>query len=229
MSQQLPHNDLPSYLCKAPPPPPLISNFNMGLLPSIPLPIGQKTCLSNSSSKDNIPYLTKKDLYNIMYDDLSRKCDILNVVCTKSKLWMQPVYPHLQDGPTCGLAIICMWADSFMEHTLTLENLLKISQANYFTKQGEMFSVANMKALCEQVMGSDHVQIQHGTQGLKVDKSFIIDEIKTGAIVFVPYDSDHNHDPCLKKGLKAHWALIFGLLEDDNGEVYLLARQGRYI
>ncbi|KAL1461286.1 hypothetical protein WDU94_013196 [Cyamophila willieti] len=140
---------------------------------------------------------------------------------------MHTVYPHLQDGPTCGLAIICMWGDSFMEHSLTLENLLKTSQANCFTKQGEMFSVANMKALCEQVMGSDHVKIEHRTKGFDVDKNFIINEIKTGAIVFVPYDSDYNHDPCLKKGLKAHWALIFGLLEDDHDEVYLLARQGK--
>ncbi|XP_008481341.1 UPF0692 protein C19orf54 homolog [Diaphorina citri] len=91
-----------------------------------------------------------------------------------------------------------------------------------------MFSVANLKSLCNQVLGSNQLIIHHGTQGLEKDRKFIADHLKTGAVALIPYDADYNHDPCLKHGLKAHWALIFGLLEpEDEDEVYLLARQGK--
>lgn len=40
-------------------------------------------------------------------------------------------------------------------------------------------------------------------------------------LIIIRYDSDHNHSPCCKKGLKAHWAVISGfliLIEDDRDE-----------
>ena len=31
-------------------------------------------------------------------------------------------------------------------------------------------------------------------------------------LLLVPYDTDFNQEPCLKKGHRAHWALIIGKL-----------------
>ncbi|KAI5707288.1 hypothetical protein M8J75_016406 [Diaphorina citri] len=210
-----------------PPPPPPFHPLSMSQIPPPPMLPVEPIHTDSSSTKENIPYVNKQDLYNIVYRDVLRKCDILNIGCYENKVWMNPVYPCLQVGPTCGLAVICMLANS-MGKQLQLADLLFVSQACGFTKQGEMFSVANLKSLCNQVLGSNQLIIHHGTQGLEKDRKFIADHLKTGAVAFIPYDADYNHDPCLKHGLKAHWALIFGLLEpEDEDEVYLLARQGK--
>lgn len=79
-----------------------------------------------------------------------------------------------------------MWSNS-IDRPLKLSDLLSISQANGFTKQGEMFSVENLKALCDQVLGPNLIKVHHGTHGLEHEKTFITNEIKSGAIALVPY------------------------------------------
>ncbi|XP_073816375.1 actin maturation protease [Musca autumnalis] len=51
--------------------------------------------------------------------------------------------------------------------------------------------------------------------------------VQQGACLFVPYDPDFNHSPCLKSGHKAHWALIIGYLITDKDEFYVIARHGK--
>ncbi|XP_008481343.1 UPF0692 protein C19orf54 [Diaphorina citri] len=176
-----------------PPPPPPFHPLSMSQIPPPPMLPVEPIHTDSSSTKENIPYVNKQDLYNIVYRDVLRKCDILNIGCYENKVWMNPVYPCLQVGPTCGLAVICMLANS-MGKQLQLADLLFVSQACGFTKQGEMFSVANLKSLCNQVLGSNQLIIHHGTQGLEKDRKFIADHLKTGAVAFIPYDADYNHD-----------------------------------
>jgi len=33
-------------------------------------------------------------------------------------------------------------------------------------------------------------------------------------LLFIRYDSDANHEPCLKKGHRAHWLLVHGYLKE---------------
>ncbi len=33
-------------------------------------------------------------------------------------------------------------------------------------------------------------------------------------LLFIRYDSDANHEPCLKKGHRAHWILVHGYLKE---------------
>ncbi|XP_014667399.1 PREDICTED: UPF0692 protein C19orf54 homolog isoform X2 [Priapulus caudatus] len=40
----------------------------------------------------------------------------------------------------------------------------------------------------------------------------VISLLQGGSLLLVPYDSDFNHRPCCKKGHKAHWAVITGVL-----------------
>ena len=45
------------------------------------------------------------------------------------------------------------------------------------------------------------------------DASFLHEELALSRSLFlVPYDTDFNQEPCLRKGHKAHWALIVGKL-----------------
>ncbi|XP_037814925.1 UPF0692 protein CG33108 [Lucilia sericata] len=53
------------------------------------------------------------------------------------------------------------------------------------------------------------------------------ESLQQGACMFVPYDPDFNHSPCLKFGHKAHWALIIGFLISDRNEFFVLARHGK--
>uniref|UniRef100_A0A1I8Q9J1 Actin maturation protease n=1 Tax=Stomoxys calcitrans TaxID=35570 RepID=A0A1I8Q9J1_STOCA len=51
--------------------------------------------------------------------------------------------------------------------------------------------------------------------------------LQQGACVFVAYDPDYNHSPCLKSGHKAHWALVIGYLIKENDEFFVIARHGK--
>ncbi|KAM7364134.1 actin maturation protease isoform 2-T2 [Cochliomyia hominivorax] len=55
----------------------------------------------------------------------------------------------------------------------------------------------------------------------------VIESLQHGACIFVPYDTDFNHSPCLKYGHKAHWALIIGFLISDKNDFFVLARHGK--
>lgn len=47
-------------------------------------------------------------------------------------------------------------------------------------------------------------------QGLKQNLHVILRNLHAGWPVLVPYDADGNHEPTLKRGHKAHWALLIG-------------------
>uniref|UniRef100_A0ABD2VZK8 Actin maturation protease n=1 Tax=Trichogramma kaykai TaxID=54128 RepID=A0ABD2VZK8_9HYME len=47
---------------------------------------------------------------------------------------------------------------------------------------------------------------------IKSRSNQILDELKGGSLILIAYDADHNHQPCKKKGHKAHWALLIGMI-----------------
>lgn len=51
-----------------------------------------------------------------------------------------------------------------------------------------------------------------------------LDHVMKGWPVMIPYDSDANHEPCLRRGKRAHWTVVFGFQvswpeEDGNDPV----------
>ena len=40
----------------------------------------------------------------------------------------------------------------------------------------------------------------------------LLHHLSQGWPVLFPYDSDANHEPCLREGKRAHWAVVFGFL-----------------
>ena len=86
----------------------------------------------------------------------------------------------------------------------------KATALNY-TKHGEMFSANNMAKLAKKVFDCQAEKVKGSHEILtKLPKllDLLINERK---LILVPYDSDADQWPCLRKGHKAHWGLIFGL------------------
>lgn len=48
-------------------------------------------------------------------------------------------------------------------------------------------------------------------------KNLIFNRTKYSPLcIFIRYDSDANHEPCCKKGHRAHWLLVHGYLRETN-------------
>eukprot|EP01134_Creolimax_fragrantissima_P004020 CFRG4020T1 len=74
------------------------------------------------------------------------------------------------------------------------------------TMHGEVFSSNTLGALASNHYGLNQRCVKECTD------DNVIEHLLTGNIVLVPYDSDFNHEPCRKNGVKAHWALLTGVL-----------------
>ena len=90
--------------------------------------------------------------------------------------------------------------------TNEIVDLLKVAQDNGFTYHGEMFSAWDMGSLAKKYYELTFDVIINGLE----DYVQILNHLCKGYPVLVPYDADRNHEPCLKKGNKAHWAVITG-------------------
>ncbi|XP_028398548.1 UPF0692 protein C19orf54 homolog [Dendronephthya gigantea] len=118
----------------------------------------------------------------------------------------------LQDGPTCGLVALKLAANilriSQHESTNEIEDLLKVAQVLGFTNHGEMFSAQDMGLLAKKYY---KLNFEVDNNGLD-DYGKLIEHLCKGYSVVFPYDEDRNHEPCLKRGHKAHWAVLTGFL-----------------
>lgn len=90
------------------------------------------------------------------------------------------------------------------EETHHVENLLSHAVDLNLTKKGEIFSVYSMKQLIQ-----DHYNLEAKVQVF--NQTRIAKKLACGIPILVPYDSDKNHSPCLKKGHCAHWAVLTGI------------------
>ncbi|XP_069764826.1 actin maturation protease [Narcine bancroftii] len=122
-----------------------------------------------------------------------------------------PVPSLIQDGPQCGL--VALWMAGHLlnaPEAVSLEKIVKCAVENKYTVQGEMFSGDNMVKLAKEVFTCHGELLTEGLIGS--NKSRIMCHLTTGYPVLIPYDEDFNHEPCQKKGHKAHWAVVSGVL-----------------
>ncbi|XP_071453679.1 actin maturation protease [Hetaerina americana] len=115
--------------------------------------------------------------------------------------------PVLQDGPNCGLAALSM-VTSCKKEIIKLEDIFDYAKSKGFSNNGEMFSVHYMAEIAQALIGCDVKILEDGIR----NKEIIIDEILSGGLLLIPYDADFNHSPCKKKGHRAHWAVVCGLI-----------------
>ena len=111
----------------------------------------------------------------------------------------------VQDGPQCGLVAICMASQVLCSSTLPISQVDSAAKQLGYTKQGEMFSAANMCELAISVLGCKG-------KVFTPSKDDIVQELLEGRLLLLPYDKYYNNEPCLRKGQRAHWCLLSGLI-----------------
>lgn len=202
---ELPHSSLcttsaeiskPTRQHPAPPPPPI---------PSLPT-----------------TYFSPTNVMPAPVDLIPQPQEEVAVVCQRLKqfreslqyndeVWLsyyQQVVPVLQEGPQCGIVALSMASQVLCESPVCSETIYEAAKSHYFTIQGEMFSVEWMHKTASQYLQCRCTLIKDAVQ----QREYLVKCLQEGAVLLVPYDADFNHEPCCKKGHKAHWAVITGLL-----------------
>lgn len=93
---------------------------------------------------------------------------------------------------------------------IPLERLVQVAVERRYTAQGEMFSVADMGRLAREILGCQ-AEVLHGGLG-SPNRDHVLLHLVAGHPLLIPYDEDFNHEPCQRKGHKAHWAVSAGVL-----------------
>ncbi|XP_064485016.1 actin maturation protease-like isoform X2 [Ornithodoros turicata] len=137
------------------------------------------------------------------WNRLTNDDDSMHVVSTFCTL-----NPVIQNGPQCGIVALSM-ATQLLKASVTVDRICQEAQILKFTAKGEMFSVENMKVLAETVLGTCDAQVLHSSSSAPGQ---IIMHLLQGKPLLVPYDSDHNFEPCMRNGQSAHWAVLHGTL-----------------
>jgi len=125
----------------------------------------------------------------------------------------QEIPAKLQDGPQCG--IVSLWmAGQFLDpsNDKDVVDIQDKAIEMKFTKHGEMFSAKNMAKLATTVFNCEAEKVKGSHEILNNQKTLL--KILAGEdekLIMVPYDSDADQWPSMRKGHKAHWGLIFGL------------------
>jgi len=159
----------------------------------------------NSPPAEHLPDNYDKD--NDTKNALShwQEHDNVNGEITAS-MWQKTPKTILQQGPQCGLVALAMASES-LGLPIELKSLFKEALHMGITKQGEMFSAAGLGRLAS----CFNINYMLG-EGTLNNTRVILELLSQGKVLLVPYDADFNHQPCLKKGHKAHWAVVYGFL-----------------
>ncbi|KAL4238911.1 hypothetical protein ACF0H5_003618 [Mactra antiquata] len=135
-----------------------------------------------------------------------------NYVCVS---YQRKVEPIIQNGPQCGIVALAM-ANSILQCDVTVEQLTEASQKHGFSTQGEMFSAVNLEKMSSEAYGCKTSVLDIRDVGGKWE---FLNCLARGDMLLVPYDPDKNYVPVLKKGHKAHWALVtgfFAAIQDES-------------
>ncbi|XP_062033819.1 actin maturation protease isoform X3 [Lepus europaeus] len=145
----------------------------------------------------------------------------------------------IQEGPQCGLVALWMAGTLLSPPSgVPLERLVQVAVERGYTAQGEMFSVADMGRLAEETLGCQAELLCGGLGG--PNRGLVLQHLVAGHPMLIPYpsaqggagqgrqrvgpepchgfglntstsyDEDFNHEPCRRKGHKAHWAVSSG-------------------
>ncbi|XP_074075198.1 actin maturation protease [Macrotis lagotis] len=190
--------------CPSPPPPP-----PPPALPSAPpLVFGlEKSSLLKEALASSDPGLgAREDVRQLLMRRKERFRSDLQWI-----LFCSDVPSLIQEGPQCGLVALWM-AGSLLAppQDTPLERIVAVALQRGYTAQGEMFSAANMARLAEEVFGCQ-VELLLGGLG-EPNRHHVLQHLISGYPLLVPYDEDFNHEPCKKRGHKAHWAVSAGVL-----------------
>ncbi|XP_028321560.1 actin maturation protease isoform X2 [Gouania willdenowi] len=94
--------------------------------------------------------------------------------------------------------------------TVAMEAIVQTALGRGYTAQGEMFSAEHMALLAEELCGCRAELLTGGMTGKNT--AAIVSHLWGRQPVLIPYDMDHNLEPCQRSGNKAHWAVASGVL-----------------
>ncbi|XP_039366185.1 UPF0692 protein C19orf54 homolog isoform X2 [Mauremys reevesii] len=95
-----------------------------------------------------------------------------------------------------------------LSQDVSLERIVQVALERGYTAQGEMFSAADMARLAEELFQCRAELLSGGLEGENRGK--ILRHLTAGCPLLLPYDEDSNHEPCRRRGYKAHWAVVSG-------------------
>ena len=191
--------------------------------PPPPLPLSAQKCDTGLKPILKPPKL-RECRWAVAFPDLQKACFFARVcLFGPPKEWrLKWVEPILQVGPTCGLTALSMIFDGIP----TSKMLLELANAKNYSNNGEMFSARHLDDILECIVrirvkefSEDFSDFQHFVRNESIDCDEIREYLKNGAVLLIAYDPDVNHAPCLRKGHKAHWALVLGYLIDEFDHV----------
>ncbi|KAG8511377.1 UPF0692 protein C19orf54 [Galemys pyrenaicus] len=131
----------------------------------------------------------------------------------------------------CGLVALWMAGPLLLPPDgVPLERIVQVALERGYTAQGEMFSAADMGRLAQEVLGC-HAELLCGGLG-SPNRDRVLRHLVAGHPLLIPYpgtregvdgegrrpgsprnasyDEDFNHEPCQRRGHKAHWAVSAG-------------------
>ncbi|CAG0913464.1 unnamed protein product [Notodromas monacha] len=115
------------------------------------------------------------------------------------------ITPVLQQGPTCGLVAAEMASKMLLTSgQLSVEDLLVHCIRKKTTTHGEMFSADWLGSAVADLNPNLSFSVENAN-----DFESIFLHLQAGNPILIPYDTDANHQPALKRGHKAHWAVVF--------------------
>lgn len=192
----------------APPPPPLPPPLPSAVEPVLPHVYGLKNSqlLKEALEKAGPAPKGKEDVKRLLKLHKDRFRSDLQWI-----LFCADLPSCIQEGPQCGLVALWM-AEALLStpDSVSLERLVQVAKERGYTAQGEMFSVADMAKLAQETLDCQAELLCGGLGGPNRER--VLQHLITGHPLLIPYDEDFNHEPCQKKGHKAHWAVSAGVL-----------------
>ena len=120
--------------------------------------------------------------------------------------FVRNVQPVIQDGPMCGLVALSI-ASQLLDGSIALpDQLLSFAREQGYSKQGEMFSAANLLQIAQYKLNCTGELLKTDS----MDCNILLNAITERGAVLVPYDADKDHTPCLARGHEAHWCVLVG-------------------
>lgn len=111
----------------------------------------------------------------------------------------------------CGLVALAMAIQEY-PIKITPSELMDYAKNCSFTQHGEIYSVDSMAKLATKYMPDHRPEI---IKDLINYPYSIAKALANGSKILIPYDSDWNNAPTRKRGHKAHWALLVGLIYSE--------------
>ncbi|CAF0907478.1 unnamed protein product [Brachionus calyciflorus] len=142
------------------------------------------------------------DLLGMRIYDLISRTDFSD---NKWFVTYQNVESVYQSGPQCGIVALCMALNN-LKIKCSVDELMKDAREQSFTKSGEIFNIDFLHNLALKYYPKCSIHT------MSDDDSKICEKLIENKLILIAYDCDLNFEPCNKNGLRAHWALLTGIL-----------------